>query len=43
VALSGSKGAPLGFMYPQVETDRGRRDPLDPAAVKHEITQPPSS
>src|SRR6185503_5697504 len=39
VALPGSSGGPLGFlMYPQVETDKGRRDPLDPDSVKYEIT-----
>jgi transglutaminase-like putative cysteine protease len=39
VALPESGGPPLGFlMYPQVETDKGRRDPLDPDSVKYEIT-----
>jgi hypothetical protein len=39
VALPASHGEPLGFfMYPQVETGGRRRDPLDPDAVKYEIT-----
>jgi len=25
-------------MYPQVETGKGRRDPLDPDSVKYETT-----
>jgi len=39
VALSGSLGAPLGFlMYPHAETNEGRIDGLDPGNFKYEIT-----
>ena len=39
VALSGSNGAPVGFlMYPQAETAEGRLDSLDPDNFKYEIT-----
>ena len=38
VALSGSRGGPIGFlMYPQAETEEGRLDPLDPDNFKYEI------
>jgi len=38
-ALSGSSGAPVGFlMYPQAETADGRLDCLDPDNFKYEIT-----
>ena len=38
VALSGSQGAPIGFlMYPQAETAGGRLDCLDPDGFKYEI------
>ena len=39
VALPGAKGPTLGFfMYPQLETARGRADPLDPDNFKYTIT-----
>jgi transglutaminase-like putative cysteine protease len=39
VALSGSTGAPVGFlMYPQAETSDGRIDSLDPENFKYEIS-----
>jgi transglutaminase-like putative cysteine protease len=42
VALPGSSGPPLHFfMYPQAETDQGRRDPLDSNSFHYEITSHP--
>jgi transglutaminase-like putative cysteine protease len=39
VKLPGSAGEPVAFlMYPQAETAVGRKDPLDPATFKYEIT-----
>ena len=39
VKLPNSAGAPLGFfMYPQAETAEGRRDSLDPATFRYQIT-----
>jgi len=39
VALSGSAGAPVGFlMYPQAETADGRLDCLDPESFQYEVT-----
>jgi hypothetical protein len=37
--LPGSTGKPLPFfMYPQAELGGSRRDPLDPARFRYEIT-----
>lgn len=39
VKLPRSPGAPVAFfMYPQAETTEGRRNPLDPAAFRYQIT-----
>jgi transglutaminase-like putative cysteine protease len=39
IKLPGSTGAPLPFlMYPQAETAEGRRDSLDPATFRYQIT-----
>jgi transglutaminase-like putative cysteine protease len=39
VKLPGSTGDPVAFlMYPQAETGEGRKDPLEPAAFKYEIS-----
>lgn len=39
VMLPGSTGKPLPFfMYPQAESDGTRRDPLDPARFRYDIT-----
>jgi transglutaminase-like putative cysteine protease len=39
VKLPGSPGAPVGFfMYPQAETVEGRRDSLDPATFRYQMT-----
>jgi transglutaminase-like putative cysteine protease len=39
VKLPGSPGAPVPFlMYPQAETTEGRRDSLDPATFRYQIT-----
>ena len=39
VRLLNSAGAPVPFlMYPQAETAEGRKDSLDPASFKYQIT-----
>jgi hypothetical protein len=39
VRLQGSSGKPIPFlMYPQCETDVGRKDCLDPATFRYTIT-----
>jgi hypothetical protein len=38
VALPGSALVVSYLMYPQVESDGVRRDPLDPDAVKYTLT-----
>jgi hypothetical protein len=44
VALSGSAGAPVGFlMYPQAETSGVRLDCLSPDTFKYEITSSETS